>query len=655
MPPGGQGYLWRFNHGLSRLGRARPCHPAECCPVTHTPWTVACSLWASNWYHALVNDTREPKPELHQHAPDNAWDGIPQGPPSLWSHAVPWLGIFLVAAAVRLIYLKQIQAIPYFDAPVGDAAAYDAWAQQIAAGDWVGKETFYQAPAYPYFLGAIYSIFGRAPFAARAVQAILGSLACMLLALAGRKFFNRQIGLAAGMILALYPPAIFFDGLIQKTSLATFFMAALLLLAASVRDRAKWWHWLLIGLVLGLFGLTRENALVLAPVMAGWVWLGFRACAIPRRLAWTGLLLAGLALTLGPVAVRNYSVGGEFAITTVQAGPNFYIGNHAGATGRYVPLVRGHESPPFERADAERLAEAATGRDLDAGEVSRYWLAQSWDYITAAPLDWLALVGKKLLLVFNEYEITDVEGYNVYKGFSWVLAILGVVLHFGVICPLAAAGMAIAWPERKRVGILFAMVVALAGAVAIFYVMARYRFPLVPVMILFAAVGIVEGLNRLRNQNEGGLIAPALLLIAATVICNLPINPERRLDSMAFANLAGVLAQRGEVQAATNVFRIALEENPDSPELHYNLGLAYLLQRQIGLAIEHLNRAKELDPELIEVDYQLGVAYEVVGERERALHHYQEALRINPNDQEAQAAVARLAEDAPEAQSEPRP
>ena len=568
---------------------------------------------------------------------------------------MPWLGIFVVAAAVRLIYLKQIQTIPYFDSPVGDAAAYDAWAQRIAAGDWVGKEAFYQAPAYPYFLGIIYSIFGRAPFAARAVQAILGSLACMFVARAGRQFFGRQIGMAAGMLMAFYPPAVFFDGLIQKTSLATFFMASLLLLAGIVRDRAKWWHWLLIGLVLGLFGLTRENALVLVLVFGGWLWLGFRGYAIAKRLAWTGLLVTGLALTLGPVAVRNYRVGGEFAITTVQAGPNFYIGNHPGATGRYVPLVRGHESPPFERADAERLAESATGRDLDAGEVSRYWLGLSWDYIVDSPLDWLALLGKKLLLVFNEYEITDVEGYNVYKGYSWVLAILGVVLHFGVICPLAAAGMAMAWPQRKRVGILFAMVVALAGAVAIFYVMARYRFPLVPVMILFAAVGMVEGLKRMRSRDEGGLIVPALLLIAATVVCNLPINPERRLDSMAFANLAGVLAQRGDVQAATNVFRIALEENPDSPELHYNLGLAYLLQRQLGLAIEHLNRAKELDPDLIEVDYQLGVAYEVVGERERALHHYQEALRINANDAEAKAAVTRLTGGAPEAQEESEP
>ena len=32
---------------------------------------------------------------------------------------------------------------------MGDSHAYDAWAQRIAAGDWVGGDVFYQAPLYP--------------------------------------------------------------------------------------------------------------------------------------------------------------------------------------------------------------------------------------------------------------------------------------------------------------------------------------------------------------------------------------------------------------------------------------------------------------------------------------------------------------------------
>ena len=32
--------------------------------------------------------------------------------------------------------------------------------RRIAAGDWLGGEVFYQSPLYPYFLGALYTLFG---------------------------------------------------------------------------------------------------------------------------------------------------------------------------------------------------------------------------------------------------------------------------------------------------------------------------------------------------------------------------------------------------------------------------------------------------------------------------------------------------------------
>ena len=58
-----------------------------------------------------------------------------------------------------------------------------------------------------------------------------------------------------------------------------------------------------------------------------------------------------------PVGVRNVVVADEWSLSTFQAGPNFYIGNSEDADGRYHPLVRGHETPAFERRDATELAE----------------------------------------------------------------------------------------------------------------------------------------------------------------------------------------------------------------------------------------------------------------------------------------------------------
>src|SRR5215831_9280054 len=87
--------------------------------------------------------------------------------------------IFCVALAVRLFHIWQIRRSPFFSMLLGDARGYDEWAQRIAAGDWIGRDVFYQAPLYPYTLGVLYAIAGRSLLVVRLCQAILGSIACL--------------------------------------------------------------------------------------------------------------------------------------------------------------------------------------------------------------------------------------------------------------------------------------------------------------------------------------------------------------------------------------------------------------------------------------------------------------------------------------------
>ena len=54
---------------------------------------------------------------------------------------------------------------------MGDSRGYDEWARRIAAGDWLGRDVFYQAPLYPYLLGVIYAVAGRHLLLVRIVQA----------------------------------------------------------------------------------------------------------------------------------------------------------------------------------------------------------------------------------------------------------------------------------------------------------------------------------------------------------------------------------------------------------------------------------------------------------------------------------------------------
>ena len=369
-------------------------------------------------------------------------------------------GVGLLALLIRLIALLQFRSSDAFGLLLGDASTYDPWARAIASGDWIGHDVFYQAPLYPYFLGAIYAVAGHSLTAARLAQALMGSAACVALALAGRSFFSRRIGIVAGALLALYPPAIFYDGLLEKTSLTGFLFAALLAALGRIAERPTRSMAVASGAILGLLALTRENALILAPVLLAWaLWPREAVPARERRAAAIALTL-GLAVVLAPVGIRNAAVGGEFHLTTAQSGPNFYIGNGPGADGTYVPLVVGHGDPAYERADATHLAERAAGRALTPGQVSSYWARQATRWIASHPGHWIRLLARKTAMAMNATEVMDTEDIYTHAQWTHVLRWLLPVLNFGTILPLAAAGIVLTASRRRRLWLLYAVVAA---------------------------------------------------------------------------------------------------------------------------------------------------------------------------------------------------
>ena len=187
----------------------------------------------------------------------------------------------------------------FFPSP-GDAGTYDEWGQRIAAGDWLGKGVFYQAPLYPYFLGFLQLILGHNLWLIRLIQIALGAISCALIFRAGRELFSRQAGIAAALILACYAPGIFFDGLIEKSILDLFLISLLLWLLTQASVGRRWSQWLAVGAVVGLLGLSRENALILAAVLPLWIGLYFSESSILTRVQWIGLFFAGLFLVLLP-------------------------------------------------------------------------------------------------------------------------------------------------------------------------------------------------------------------------------------------------------------------------------------------------------------------------------------------------------------------
>jgi Flp pilus assembly protein TadD len=544
---------------------------------------------------------------------------------------------------VRAAVLWEVRNAPVFAMLMGDARSYDLWAQEIARGEWLGSTIFFQTPLYPYFLGVLYTLAGRDLLVVRLVQLVLGATSCVLLALAGRHFFGRRVGILAGGLLAVYPTAVFYDGSIQKPVLDIFLFTLLLFLLGRTRAVSRPARWLPVGATLGLLMLTRENALVFVFLLAAWLMLPLEGTPWRRRLASAALFAGGLALVLLPVALRNTVVGGEFRLTAAQFGPTLYMGNHPGADGTYIPLRWGRGSAAFEAVDARELAEAATGRRLRSGEVSAYWTGQALAYIRAAPGDWLRLMLRKWLLVWNVTEIGDTIDEYTYAEWSVLLRALHRVVHFGIVAPLAILGICLVWPDRRRNGLLLAMVAVYTASVALFVVMSRYRLPLVPILLLFVAAGLLQGLARLsreRSQAARALVLPVSAALAAAVIVNWPLVPVHAVRATTHTNIGIYLAKEGNApERAVDHFERALALNPGYVEAHGNLGAVLGMRGETDQALAHLGDALRLKPDYVDGHYNAGLLLGRSGRAEEAIGHFAEVVRLRPDHADAHHAL----------------
>jgi len=554
------------------------------------------------------------------------------------------LALFALAFTIRLVYLLEIRDSALFSALVVDARGYDAWAREIAAGNWIGSSVFYQAPLYPYFLGSVYALFGHNLFVLRLVQIALGAAACVLLAVAGRRFFSPAAGLLAGLLLALYGPAVFFDCLVQKAVLGLFLTTLLLATLAGIHHAgtaARWWRPLCAGLVLGAFALTRENALVLFFVIVLYFAIKHRRSPRRKRLIRLGLFVAGLALVLAPVGLRNLLIGGRFLVTTAQFGPNFFIGNNHQATGVYVPLRQGRGSPEFERTDATELAEAELGRTLSPGEVSDFWAGKAFSYIRTQPGHWLRLMLRKTLLLWNYAELSDAEDLASYAEASALLRMLAAVFHFGLLTPLAVLGLALTWHDRRRLWLLYLMLVSLAASVVIFYVFARYRFPIVPILTLFAGAALCEARTRIAQKAWRTLVLPGILALLAALVCNLRLVATERLPAATRLNFGNTLLEQGRYEEALAEYGAALQAWPDSADLHNNIGVTLSKLKRHPEALSHFSRVLRIQPHYPRVHLNIGLALERTGQFEQAVAHLESAVRAQPKSADALIALGR--------------
>jgi 4-amino-4-deoxy-L-arabinose transferase-like glycosyltransferase len=557
--------------------------------------------------------------------------------------------LFLLSLLLRIAFVWQIRDLPTQRWLVMDAQRYDELAHAIAAGGWMPREAFYQAPLYPYFLAVVHAVTGGeggALLAVRLLQAACGAITVVLLALLARRLFGDAAGRAAGVLAALYGPAIFYVPLLLKSTLTLLALsgAVLLLVPVSPSGRLAPGRALVSGLLFGVSALLQENLILLIPFAA--LWLLLSGARETRTLTRTGVLVLGAVLGLAPATLLNLVAGGELVVTSSQGGMNFYIGNARGASGTYAGLSAGSQNPESQREDARRMAAGFASRErgrpvaaeeLSPGEVSGLFWRESWREIRADPAAWGRLLLRKTRLFWNAHEIPDAEGYDVYRREAGPLALFWI--GFGVIAPFGLAGLGLAWKDaapaaRQRARLLALLILGLCLSVVLFFVFGRYRLPVVVLLIPPAGHALAVLIEAVRRREHRRLLLPLGIGCVAALAVNLaawPAAERARLDSAIWFNLSSSALRGAEVSydsfrqgAARNGGRIDEAARADLEE-------AILLASR---AADDLGHALEGDPEFFVARVQRSAALHrrgaylaSVGALEPALESYAEARR----------------------------
>lgn len=188
----------------------------------------------------------------------------------------------------------------------------------------------YRPPVYPYFLGGIYTLTGcdseQHPTSLSAwpryIGGVLGAIAVALIAWLGARWWGRRAGLWAGLVAAIFGPAVVVGSeLLSEQTFTTLTLAAIVaaVLARDSTGRRRWLWIAAAGVTVGLAALTRANGALLIPVLAAAVVSG-RPLWSRRALLPPLVLALAAVLTIAPWTLRNLRDVHQFIPVSDEAG-----------------------------------------------------------------------------------------------------------------------------------------------------------------------------------------------------------------------------------------------------------------------------------------------------------------------------------------------
>ncbi len=436
-----------------------------------------------------------------------------------------------------------------------DMWTYKDLAGRIAKGEYLA-EFYYQPFYYAVFLPVSHFVFGASTWAVLIAQSIAGTLAVVFAALCAATIWGRRAGLLAALLASLSAALILYTPYTLIETSQSLWVALLLFLTLRAFKKGGALRWGAAGLILSFCILTRGNAWIFLPgILAACVWKELLAGKRPLRFALCVLAIMAMAiLPQVPFALRNTAAKGHLSGPSTAAGAVLALGNtpEAPPGGRNPGTGPGPmEYPPTYKIWMDGEAKESIPHRIIA-------------WAKSEPLAFAELSFRKALLFWDSHEIPNniAFEYNGAKSAAW--RAVGIV-PTGLLISLALAGILSSltlWRKRPKIALLAYFIGAYWAATVAFYILARFRVPVIPLLCAMGAGFVWMTLRDIaRRDYHELLVRRGASLAFALFICYCAYDIYRygfEAKAMRLARPNGVRVEASEKE------RMILDNGPES-------------------------------------------------------------------------------------------
>ena len=350
--------------------------------------------------------------------------------------------------------------------------------------------TAWFAPIYPYLLAAIFKLFGVYSYSSNLVihtfNVACAAFTCWPIAAIGTRAFGKKTGTAAAWAWVFLPTAVFYPVVwVWDTTLAGLWLALLVAATLKLHGSDRMSGWIGYGALWAAGAMINPSLLSVLPVLALWAMWPLRkhlGQAARLALAATVIFVAGIA----PWTIRNYAVFHQFIPLRSNFGLELWLGNNPDVPDSWSWWLHPNENP------AEALKYARMTELPYMAEKQR----EAWAFIRSHPADTARFVLHRFTHQWLGFSDSPVDFWPTAP-WRLKLAIAGNCL-FSLLALLGAL-----FACRTRNPAAYPLGMAMLVFPLAFYLThpsLRYRYPLVPIMLVLAVFAVVYALSPVARR-----------------------------------------------------------------------------------------------------------------------------------------------------------